>query len=175
MISYIHIDTLELFGCHVSQILAVYNEVFSAPPRNEKINLSEIKESLLKILNSKGVIVVAVNNEKIIGFATSIHTSLHKDAKAMGIHEGWFHSDTAILLSFRGRGVASELFNQRESIMSKLAYSPVRYSRTRTDAGTINIILSKYGFKKIKTLTIQTNGVTSSKYIWEKDVSHDSI
>jgi len=156
---------------HLDNIIKLYITVFSAPPRKETIVPEEIKEELIHIINSNGIILIAKKDNRVIGLSTAIVFSKYKDYELMGINEeGWFHSDTAVHPDYQGNGIGKILFKEREKLMKNKMNLKYRYTRTRTDSFSQIAILEQEDFKIINKMEFVTNGERSIKYVWRKEI-----
>ena len=147
------------------EIARLYIEVFSEPPRNEVI----IFENIFKqIFEKNSIFTLLFQDNILIGFIDAYEIQHFTDKNKFEIKDkdSIYISAFAIDKNARGQGYGKLLFEKHLSAL-KEKYKYV-YSRSRVDVKAIVNMFKKYNFQIILEYEVETNGVTSRKYMYEK-------
>ncbi len=158
------IDWIDCNGKNIENIVRLYMEVFSAPPRDEKEIERQIREHI-----EKGVLLIAVKKDKVVGIFGAVPLKRYEDgenvikvlsANGIDVDENDFiMSMLAVSEEYRGRRVGSILCHHGEIESFEKSGRERFFSRTRKDALEMNALLTSRGYRLVAE-------EVSEKYIW---------
>ena len=151
-------------------VVALYIEVFSEPPRYEKIDSTLMMQELFS-RNALFTLLIQKNNQTIIGFIDtySVDDFLDKHLLSCEGKKAGYISDFALSSSVRGKGLGRKLLHHHLQKVSEI-YN-VLYSRSRRDVQNIVHLFTTAGFSIELDYMVTTNGVRSHKNIYKKVLS----
>ena len=148
-------------------IVQLYIQVFSEPPRSEKIDSITMMKELFSH-NSLFTLLIQKNNQTLIGFIASYSVDDFSDKHLLSLEvkKAGYISEFALSGSVRGKGLGRQLLNHHLQKISEL-YDVV-YSRSRRDVKNIVHLFTTVGFSIEFDYMVTTNGVRSHKNIYKK-------
>lgn len=155
---------------YIGSLTDLYIEVFSAPPRFEKLSHQNILDELKDSIEEK-YLFMYLHNSEIVGVLILQKAYHSKDYEYMSQTNkilknnpnSLFITESFVKKEHRGNGISSALFKKALSVRSD---SNRFFSRSRVDAVEQNNLFTKFGFTKISKTKVTTNGVTSEKILW---------
>ena len=155
----------------LKRIVDIYVEVFSAPPRNERIDKDAIYEKYQQVL-PESIVHVVKDMSEVIGFIISvpsryfaIHFSGEESTGLVG-DDGYYLSDFALLERYRRNNIGQRLLTLHFAELESRG-KPV-YARSRTDVPNVISLFQKQGMSIIYKYSARINSVTTQRYIYKK-------
>jgi GNAT superfamily N-acetyltransferase len=111
----------------VNGFVEAYQEAFSGPPYYESYGQEEVLNDIWTPHLSSGVIVMAVDEAKVVGFGCALpvesapddvrdyvsESAKDADLLGLGIDSSWYMSELGVIESHRLKGIGYELVRQR--------------------------------------------------------------
>ncbi|MEZ9708724.1 N-acetyltransferase family protein [Vibrio breoganii] len=160
----------------LEDICAVYTEVYSEPPRSEKIYAAVISDRLQKYWDNN-TIIVALHKDLIVGFIVAQPHRMDKyERKVRGIFDEldvsiganpMYVDAAAVANGFRDKGVYTQMHDFMTEYMRSLEVSAL-VTRCRVDITAEVRALKKFGYSELAGGTFAVNGVLSEKRLYVK-------
>lgn len=133
-------------------LIELYQKVFSESPYFEQFSPKEVK-SFFNDYWQNGVLFIARNKDKVIGFAASIPLSSQKEIAELADKNGinptrcWYNADLGVSKEYRRQGIGKSLAKERLRVFPSGATVIMRTSENNIAARSLN---DNLGFKIIE-------------------------
>lgn len=133
--------------------IEIYKNIFSETPYFERFTNEEVEKVYQLSLLDSSISLLAIKDNKIIGFALGIQLSIHNDEKLKNLTEEYFNLDKVfynaelgVLPEYRGRGIGSKLVNKRLLFAKDMGYETI-CMRTKKEGSMSISLYRRIGFK----------------------------
>jgi len=143
----------ENYEQYKNDYIKLYKDIFSKAPYFEIFTDKDVEEVYkLSLLNST-ISLLAIKDNKIIGFALGIQLSIHNDKKFKMLISEYFNLDKVlynaelgVLPEYRGLGIGSKLVKKRILFAKNMGYETI-CMRTKKEGSMSISLYQKLGFK----------------------------
>ena len=143
----------ENYEQYKNDYIKLYKEIFSKAPYFEIFTDKEVEEVYKLSLLNLTISLLAIKDNKIIGFALGIQLSIHNDKKFKMLISEYFNLDKVlynaelgVLPEYRGLGIGSKLVKKRILFAKNMGYETV-CMRTKKEGSMSISLYQKLGFK----------------------------
>jgi len=155
-----------------SDYIKIYKEIFSQSPYFEVFTNEEVEEVYQLSLLVSTISLLAIKDNKIIGFALGIQLSIHNDEnfkiltkKYFDLDKVLYNAELGVLPEYRNIGIGSLLVTKRISFAKDKGYKIICMRTKKEDSMSISLY-QKLGFKILEGVE---ELITTQKNILIKD------
>lgn len=143
----------ENYEQYKNNYIELYKKIFSQAPYFEIFTDEEVAEVYRLSLLDSSISLLAIKDNKIIGFALGIKLSIHNDdkfktlvGKHFNINKVLYNAELGVLPEYRGLGIGGKLIDERMLFAKKMGYEII-CMRTKKEGSMSISLYQKLGFK----------------------------
>lgn len=136
------------------EFIQVYKEVFRGAPFYEDFTENEVREILTKYLLPESYLVIAIKDNKMVGYGASIPATFCPGqvreilSKYVVIEETIFNADLAVLPDYRRMGIGTRLIELRNEYSNTIGAGYIAMRTNKTGSLSKGIYL-RHGFEEL--------------------------
>ena len=144
------------YKTYKDSFIKIYKEIFSQAPYYEIFEDCEVEETYKLSLYDTNILLLAIINNEVIGFALGIQLSTYHDedfkslaSKYFTLDEVFYNTELGVLPKYRGFGIGSKLIKERIEFAEKRGYKII-CMRTIKEGSMSMPLYKKLGFKLLE-------------------------
>jgi len=141
------------YAKYKTSYIKIYKNIFSKAPYFEIFTNKEAEEVYQLSLLDSTISLLAIKDNKIIGFALGIQLSIHNDEKFktlireyFNINKVLYNAELGVLPEYRGLGIGSKLVDERMLFAKNMGYETI-CMRTKKEGSMSISLYQKLGFE----------------------------
>jgi len=138
------------------EFISIYQNIFSQAPYFEIFTEDEVEVIYNLSLFEKNILLLALNNNQIVGFALGVQLSKYNNnslkqllSKKFNLDDILYNAELGVVSEYRGMGIGNNLILKRIEFAQKNNYKIV-CMRTKKEGSMSMSLYKKLGFKFLK-------------------------